>query len=196
MPDLDYLPRGLRPAWRAVADALRGEQPPDVVGDAVDKALARTLRCAGGLQWLTDLAEAVTTCWEQGSVGPLDSYLANLDPVRTTGVGSSFVDAAWTLAATADVRRDGASALDVLVRAGLARMVDKLCVGPMEPDLVPSVFRSAADFTRYVETCLAEVQLDNLARRMTSTGCSGRVRAPRTRMSRPGTKGLLHVPII
>ncbi len=165
-----------------------------MVGDAVDKALARTLRCAGGLQWLTDMAEAVTACWGQGSVGPLDSFLANLDPVRATGVGSSFVDAAWTLAATADVRREGAPALDVLVRAGL--MVDKLCVGPIEPDLVPSVFRSAGDFAGYVETCLAEVQLDDLARRMTSTGCSGRVRAPRTRLSRPGTRGLLHEPIV
>lgn len=196
VPDLDHLPRGLRPAWRAVADALRGQQPPAVVGDAIDKALARTIRCAGGLYWVTELAEAVTACWEQGSFGPLDSLIAELAPARATGVGSSFVDVAWTLAATDDPRREGVSTLDVLVRAGLERMVDKLCVGPMEPDLVPAVFQSAGDFSPYVERCLAEVQLDKLARQMTSTRCTGRVHAPRTRLSRPGTRELLHAPIV
>jgi hypothetical protein len=196
VPVLDHLPRGLRPAWRAVAGALRGQQPPSVVGDAIDKALARTVRCASGLNWVTDLAEGVTGCWEQGTFGPLESLIANLPPTRATGVGSAFVDAAWTLAATDDPRADGVSTLDVLVRAGLERMIDKLCVGPMEPDLVPAVFRSAGDFSPYIETCLAEVQLDKLARQMTSTGCDGRVCAPRTRLPRPGTSELLHEPIV
>ena len=86
----------------AVADALRGQQPPPVVGDAVEKALARTVRHAGGLQWLIGLAEAVAACHEQGSLGPLEAFTANLEPARATGVGSAFVDAAWSLAATAD----------------------------------------------------------------------------------------------
>jgi hypothetical protein len=194
VPDLDRLPRGLRPAWRAVADALRGQQPPPVVGDAVEKALARTVRHAGGLQWLMELAEAVATCG-QGSVGPLESFTANLEPAKATGVGSAFLDAAWSLAAADEPRRDAASALDALVEVGLERMVDKLCVGPLEPDLVPAVFSSSAALSTYVEKCIGEVQVERLARQITRTGCSGDIRAPRTRLSRPGTEGLLHEPI-
>lgn len=195
VPDLDRLPRGLRPAWRAVADALRGQQPPPVVGDAVEKALARTVRHAGGLQWLVGLAEAVATCEGRGSFWPLESFAANLEPAKATGVGSAFLDAAWSLAAADEPRRDAASALDALVVVGLERMVDKLCVGPLEPDLVPAVFSSAADLSTYVEKCIGQVQVERLARQITRRGCSGDIRAPRTRLSRPGTEGLLHEPI-
>ena len=196
MPDLDRLPRGLRPAWRAVADALRGQQPPPVVGDAVDKALARTVRHAGGLQWLVGLAGAVAACQEQGSLRPLEAFTESLEPARATGVGSAFVDAGWSLAAAAE-EPSGApgSLLDTLVQTGLERMVDKLCVGPLEPDMVPAVFPSADDLSTYVERCIAEVQVERLARQITRGGCSGVVRAPRTCLSRPGTEGLLHEPI-
>jgi hypothetical protein len=195
VPDLDRLPRGLRPAWRAVADALRGQQPPPVVADAVEKALARTLRHAGGLQWVIGLAEAVSACNEQGTLGPLEALIGNLEPSRATGVGGAFIDAAWSLAATDDTPRGALSALDTLITAGLERMVDKLCVGPLEPDLVPAVFSSAGDLSTYVEKCVSEVQLDNFAKQVTRTGCTGNVRAPRTRLSRPGTKGLLYEPV-
>lgn len=196
MPDLDRLPRGLRPAWRAVADALRGQQPPPVVADAIDKALARTVRHAGGLQWLVGLAGAVTDCQEQGSLGPLESFTASLEPARATGVGSAFVDAAWSLAAAGE-KPDGTpgSVLNTLVETGLERMVDKLCVGWLEPDLVPAVFSSVADLATYVEKCVGEMQTERLARQMIRGGCSGDIRAPRTRLSRPGTEGLLHEPI-
>lgn len=56
MPDLDRLPRGLRPLVAFRADAVRGEQPSPVVGDAMEKAIAQTLRHPGGLTWLPDLA--------------------------------------------------------------------------------------------------------------------------------------------
>jgi hypothetical protein len=196
MPDLDRLPRGLRPAWRAVADALRGQQPPSVVGDAVEKALARTIRRTGGLYWVMDLAQAVAACRQQGSLVPLEKLTASLEPTRATGVGGAFIDAAWTLAATDDVHPEAESTLHTLVRTGLERMVDKLCVGPLEPDLVPAVFPSATAMATYIEECLSEVQLDKLAKQMTRTGCSGHIRAPRTRLSRPGTKGLIHEPIV
>lgn len=196
VPDLDRLPRGLRPAWRAVADALRGQQPPPVVADAVEKALARTVRHAGGLQWLIGLAEAVASCHNQGSLESLEAFTANLDPARATGIGSAFVDAAWSLAAAEDPPRAPGRVLDTLVETGLERMVDKLCVGPLEPDMVPAVFSSATDLSTYVETCIGEVQVERLARQMTRRGCSGNIRAPRTRLSRPGTEGLLHEPIV
>lgn len=196
MPDLDRLPRGLRPAWRAVADALRGQQAPPVVGDAIDKALARTVRHAGGLQWLGGLAGAVTDCQEQGSLGPLEAFTASLEPAKVIGVGSAFVDAAWSLAAAGE-EPDGTpgSVLNTLVETGLERMVDKLCVGPLEPDLVPAVFSSADDLATYVEKCVGEAQTERLARQMIRRGCNGNIRAPRTRLSRPGTEGLLHEPI-
>lgn len=195
VPDLDRLPRGLRPAWRAVADALRGQQPPPIVGDAIEKALARTIRLAGGLRWVPDLAEAVVACHTEGSLSQMEAVTAALEPTQVTGVGSAFVEAAWSFAATNGPHGDGASMLDGLVRAGLERMVDKLCVGPLEPDLVPAVFSSVRGLLSYVEKCLEEVQLANLAGQMTRTGCTGHIRAPRTRLSRPGTKGLLYEPI-
>lgn len=178
-----------------MADALRGQQPPLVVGDAIEKALARTLRRAGGLQWVVDLSQTVADCQVQGSLRPLEALAANLDPGTTTGIGGAFMDAAWSLAAVPEASPNANSALEALAEAGLERMVDKLCVGPLEPDLVPAVFSSASDLWRYVRECLDEVQLDSLSARLIRTGCTGKVRAPRTRLSRPGTKGLLHEPI-
>ncbi len=195
VPDLDRLPRGLRPAWRAVADALRGQQPAPVVADAVEKALARTLRHSGGLQWLADLAAAIAACRSEGSLRPMEEMVANLDRSRATGVGGAFLDAAWSLAAVDVVREGTAPDLDGLVSQGLERMVEKLCIGPLEPDLVPAVFSSTTDLWTYVEQCLSDVQIDGLARQLTRTGCTGNVRAPRTRLPKPGTKGLLYAPI-
>jgi hypothetical protein len=192
VPDLDRLPRGLRPAWRAVADAFRGQQPPQVSADAIEKALARTLRHAGGLQWLPGLAEALASCGEKGSLSPLEEYTAKLERSRATGVGSAFVDAAWTLAGGDNPPRDVASSTDLLMQSGLQRMVDKLCVGPLEPELVPSVFASPRELATYVEECMAETQFVRLARQLAQTGCTGKVRAPRTRLLRRGTKGLLY----
>jgi hypothetical protein len=195
VPDLDRLPRGLRPAWRAVADALRGQQPAPVVADAVEKALARTLRHSGGLQWLADLADAVVACHSQGSLRPMEVVVANLERSRATGVGGAFLDAAWSLAALDDAAGGAQADLDGLVARGLERMIEKLCIGPLEPDLVPAVFSSTTDLWTYIEQCVAEVQLDGLARQLTRSGCTGNVRAPRTRLSKVGTKGLLYEPV-
>ena len=195
MPDLDRLPRGLRPAWRAVADALRGRQPAPVVADAVEKALARTLRHSGGLQWLADLADAVAACHAQGSLQPMEAVATNLERSQATGVGGAFLDASWSLAALDDAPGGAPVDLDGLAARGLERMIEKLCIGPLEPDLVPAVFSSATDLWTYVEQCVAEVQLDGLARQLTRSGCTGNVRAPRTRLSKVGTKGLLYEPV-
>jgi hypothetical protein len=165
------------------------------VADAVEKALARTIRHTRGLQWVVGLAEAVTACHEQGSFTPLEAFAANLEQARATGVGSAFVDAAWSLAANEYRFRASGLGLETLVESGLERMVDKLCVGPLEPDLVPAVFSSTTDLSTYVEKCIKEVQLKQLARQIARSGCGGSIRAPRTRLSRPGTKGLLHEPI-
>jgi hypothetical protein len=144
------------------------------------------------LQWTADLADALTASREQGSLGPLEGALAGLAPSRTTGTGNSFVDAAWWLAVAGDGQGAAAPTLDRLVWAGLERMVNKLCVGPLEPDLVPAWFSSAGNPCSYVEACMSEVQLGALAKQVVRGGC---VRAPRSRLARPGTKGLLHVAI-
>lgn len=195
MPDLDRLPRGLRRSWRSVADAVRGQQPPPVVGDAIEKALAETLRHSGGLQWLPELAEAVAACRDDYSLRPLELVADALDRGTATGVGGAFVDAAWSLAAEVDGNPGDHSIVDELVVRGLERMIYKLCLGPLEPDMVPGVFSSVRDLRLFVETCMAEVRLEDLGRQLTRTGCSGHVRAPRTRLPRPGTKELLHEPI-
>lgn len=194
MPDLDRLPRGLRPAWRAVADALRGQQPPAVVADAVEKALAKTLRRSGGLEWLPDLAQAVASCRAQHSVRPLERAANALDRGTVTGVGAAFVEAAWSLSGTVP-DSEGSIVVDELVIRGLERMIDKLCIGPLEPGLVPGIFASSAQLRDYVALCVAAVQLEDIAQRLTRSGCSGRIRAPRTRLARPGTGGLLHAPL-
>jgi hypothetical protein len=166
-----------------------------VVADAIEKALARTVRRAGGLQWVAGLADAVAACRAQGSLHPLEVVAASLEPSKATGVGGAFLDAAWSLAATPATAGGSSRDLDALVKAGLERMVEKLCVGPLEPDLVPTIFSAATELSAYVERCVSEVQLDNMTRQMTRTGCTGKVRAPRTRLARPGTKELLHEPL-
>jgi hypothetical protein len=194
MPDLDRLPRGLRRAWRSVADAVRGEQPPPVVGDAMEKAIAQTLRHSGGLTWLPDLARAVASCQADNSSDDLEAATAKLDRRVATGIGGAFVDAAWSMAGEAGSAETDA-VVDELAARGIRRMIDKLCIGPIEPDLVPSVFQSSAVLREYIELCVAEVRLYDLSQKLTRTGCSGHVRAPRTRLARPGTEGLLHEPI-
>lgn len=195
MPDLDRLPRGLRRSWRSVADAVRGEHPPPVVGDAMEKAIAQTLRRSGGLTWLPDLASAVASHRAGLSTDELEAAIAALDRRAATGIGGAFVDAAWSLAAEPGSCDSGVVA-DELAARGLRRMIDKLCIGPIEPDLVPKIFPSSAALRAYVDNCVVEVRFDDLAQRLMSTGCSGRVHAPRTRLARPGTKGLLHEPIV
>lgn len=143
MPDPDRLPRGLRRSWRSVADAVRGKQPPPVVGDAMEKAIAQTLRHSGGLRWLPDLASAAVSCQAGHSSHELEAAIAALDRRAATGIGGAFVDAAWSLVAEAG-GTDGEVVIDQLATRGLRRMIGKLCIGPIEPDLVPSVFPSSA----------------------------------------------------
>lgn len=143
MPDLDRLPRGLRRAWRPVADAVRGEQPPAVVGDAMEKAIADTLRHSGGLTWLPDLASAVASCQAAHSLGDLEAMIAALDRRAATGIGGAFVDAACSMAGEAGGSENHA-VVDELAARGLRRMIEKLCIGPITPELVPSVFESSA----------------------------------------------------
>jgi hypothetical protein len=134
-------------------------------------------------------------CRDDHSLRPLELVADALDRGTATGVGGAFVDAAWSLAAELGSNSGDQSIVDELVVRGLERTIYKLCLGPLEPDLVPSVFSSVVDLRVFVETCLAEVRLEVLGRQLTRTGCTGHVRAPRTRLPRPGTKELLHEPI-
>lgn len=188
---MDRLPRGLRPAWRPVADALRGQQPPDVVGDAMEKALASTLRRSGGLEWLQDVNAALSVCLEHRNTEPLIDALASVPRLTATGVGAAFVEAAWAIANGGG----DAPTLEGLLQHGLRRLIAKLCTGVIEPDMVPAVFDSYGSYDSYVSRCVETVRAEVIADQVVRHGCNGQVRAPRSRIVRLGTRGLLHAPI-
>ena len=194
MPDLDRLPRGVRKGWGKVADAMLGAHPPDVVADAVEKALAKTLRVCGNLSWLQDLDDVVVVCQQQGTSRPLEDYVRTLEPRITRGVESAFIDVARQLA-TSPHLHSVLGGQGVLV-AGLLRMVDKLCLGPIGPDLVPRVFATHAEYQAYSGAVRSYANTASIANQIARRNFDvTRLRAPRSRLERPGTAELLHVPI-
>ncbi|MHB1526648.1 MAG: hypothetical protein ACYCZN_10265 [Candidatus Dormibacteria bacterium] len=196
MPDLDHLPKGFLLAWRSVADAIRGRQQPTLVGDAIEKALARTLRKAGGLPEAPELAEAIRRSCVLQSIQPLERAIESLDVARAGGIVAAVVDAAWALVATGDGDGTSSPDLDVLAELSLERMIQKLCLGPLEPNLVPAIFASVAELRAYYRACVSEVDLHSFVEQLARSGYSGRVHAPRTRLHRLGTRELLHAPLL
>jgi hypothetical protein len=196
VPDLDRLPRSVRPAWRQVADAIRGQHACEVVAERIEKAVARTFRRSGGLVWLEDLARGLAEAWAIGTTAPVERAVCQLDRCSATGVGSAFVDAARSLAASGSTVLDPApDPLTVLVGAGIERMAWKLCLGPLEPNMTPTVFPLADDFAAYADDCIRRVRIERLAADFISSGCTGRMRAPRTRQRSRSTAELLHAPL-
>ena len=194
MPDLDRLPRGVRKGWGKVAQAVEGAQAPNVVADAVEKALAKTLRVCGNLGWLQDLDQAVLDCQQSGSIEALEVFVGALDPRITRGVESAFIDVARQLAVSPDLH-DVLGGGGVLV-PGLLRMIDKLCLGPIGPNLVPQVFANHAELDAYTDAVRRLVNTSSIAGRIkTSHFDVSRLHAPRTRLARVGTAELLHEPI-
>jgi hypothetical protein len=195
VPDLDRLPRGVRKGWGRVARAVEGAQPPEVVADAVEKALAKTLRLCGDLAWLEDLARAVTDAQTADSVQELEAYLRTLDPTITRGVESAFIDVARHKAVWPDPDGVAVSA-DTLLAQGLLRMIDKLCLGPMRPDLLPRWNQDQRDWGAYTEAIRALVDAEGISRGARRRDFDvSTLRAPRSRLDRPGTADLLHAPI-
>lgn len=194
MPDMDRLPRGVRRGWRSVASAVLGAQPPAVAADAVEKALAKTLRICGDLTWLADLDRAIRESWSEESSAPLEAFVRTLDPRVTRGVESAFIDVAREQALNGDRRAPVGP--EHLVVPGLLRMVDTLCLGPLGPDLVPQVFRTQGELDHYRArlTELTDVDSISVQIRQRDFEVSG-LRAPRTRLVRPGTAALLNRPI-
>lgn len=190
MPDLDRLPRGVKRSWRSVADAVRGVHAPDVVADAMEKSLAKTLRESGALPWLPSLVDRIIVSRASGTdLVPADVFrVVELD--SSSGVAAAFVDAAVAVAARPSV----GVVIDDLAVEALRRMVEKLCTGPLEPELVPEVFPDRDAYRHYINQCIEVAQLTKLGARVTApTGRS--VRAPKSRLPRPGTAGLLHEPL-
>lgn len=192
MPDLDHLPRGVRRGWGRVADAVRGGQHPDVVSDAMEKAISKSVRLlSSDLGWLVDLDTAIQQSHDSGSIEALDGLLSSLDPCVTRGVEAVFVDEARSLALS-----DKGSDLRDLLVGGLLRMPDKLCLAAIEPDLVGSSFVSYAQWRAYRGDALGRVNAGAIADRILRSDMrTATLRAPRTRLPRPGTKALLDAAI-
>lgn len=193
VPDLDKLPRGVRSGWRQVADAVLGRHDPLTVAERIEKAAARSLRSSPDIEGLFDLADALDGAWRAGSTRPVEAVVSRLGCRATTGVLSAFVDKARSLAAGGPPALGPLpDPLGVLAESGIERMAWKLCLGPLEPTVTPRVFVSNSEFVRYADDCLRQVRVGELGRRLTEGGCTGDVRAPRTRRKRRSTAELLH----
>jgi hypothetical protein len=192
MPDLDRLPRGVRRGWSRVADAVRGAQDPGVVGNAIEKAIARTIRLLpADLGWLVDLDRAIGQSRTEGTIDALDAYVSSLNTRVARGVEAAFVDEARRLAMS-----NGFYDVRSLIVGGLLAMPEKLCLAAVAPELVGSSFMSYRQMRSYTDSAMAFVNAGAIADQIIRDGFhTTRVKAPRTRLDRPGTKVLLHAPI-
>ena len=191
---MDHLPRSIRHAWRQAAEAFVGGHDPGVVAERAEKAIAKTLRREGPIDWLEGLADSVQESWRVGGSVPIDQFVDSLDPRAVTGVYSGFVDAARVAGANGPQR--GVDALETVAHDGVRRMVRKLCLAPLEPEDVGTVgFPTHAVVTRVVDDVLQRLQVVPLARLLATAGQGRSVRAPRSALQRKATKELLGAPI-
>jgi hypothetical protein len=191
---MDHLPRSIRHAWRQAAEAFVGGHDPAVVAERAEKAIAKTLRREGQIDWLEGLAESVQESWRVGSSAPVDHFVRSLDPRSATGVYSGFVDAARVAAASSP--RQDVDAFEAVAHDGVRRMVRKLCLAPLEPAVVGTAgFPTYAVVSRVVDDVLQRLQVVPLARLLAGAGKGRSVRAPRSTLQRKSTKELLDAPI-
>lgn len=165
------------------------------MADCSEKAMAATLR-SGAAAHLGRLASALRAA-PADRPGEVDRVVGTLPRPWVTGLGRSFVDAARLLARGMDLP-DGASDAvghTELVANGLGRMAWQHCFGPMEPELVPSLFATSEEYNRYVMACLSEVRFGRLVEQVGNCSSPSDIRAPRRRRPRKTTEELLHAPI-
>lgn len=197
MPDLDHLPYNVRRHWRTsgTVAAVSGRQDHITVADCSEKAMAAALR-HGAAEHVDLLAEALRVDRADRPC-EVDLVVGTLPRPWVVGIGRCFVDAARLLARGLG-QPDGAShnvGLVELTTNGLRRMAWQQCFGPMEPDCVPGLFATSADYHRYVLDCLNAIRFDRLADQLLSRPSPSGIRAPRRRRPRKTTKELLHAPI-
>lgn len=175
-----------------MADAVRGGQDPSVVADAIEKAIAKTVRLLPtDLGWLVDLDRAIGQARSSGTIDPLDAFVSSLDTRVTRGVEAAFVDEARRLAVS-NQHYD----LRTLIVGGLLTMPEKLCLAALAPDLMGTRFASYPQLRSYTNATMAFVNAGAIANQILRDGLrTTKVRAPRTTLGRPGTKALLHAQI-
>lgn len=195
MPDNDCLPRGLRRHWRQVADAVDGRQPPNVVGERLEKAMAAELREADG----ATKAIAYAVCAAAANrTEEVERVVGRLPVGWVRGPGAPWVEAARSLASAVDGGRISADE-DVLrataIENGLRGMAYRSCLGPIEPLAQGRAFSSLVEYNDYVASCLDEVRFDLLAAAVSRSETAHRIRAPRTRRRPRTTREMLNAPI-
>ena len=194
MPDMDHLPRSIRHAWRQAADAFSGGHDPATVAERAEKAIASMLRREGPVLWLHGLADAVEECWRLSETRPVEEFIRQLDPRAVTGVYSGFVDAARVAASSGPSANP--DAFEVVAHDGVRRMVRKLCLAPLEPNVVGTeAYPSHGDVSRAVNDVLDRLQVRALARMLAAAELGHCVRAPRSAIRRKSTKDLLNAPL-
>lgn len=194
---MDWLPKRVARGWRQVGDAVRGRFEPSVVARQIEKAMARTLRAAGGVPWVHQMGDALGQSWRDGSSDAIESLVARLDPADCGTARGVFVDAARSLSAEGPYRQPGMLVPEAdpdrsLAVEGLRRMPDRLCFGGIEPKLIGDTFANSAEFCDYRESCLREVRFDKVAIQLLDGRDPSKITAPRSSGHRKTTKELLH----
>ena len=74
-------------------------------------------------------------------------------------------------------------------------MAEKLCLGPIEPTLVPAFYSSHDEVVRAAHAALERLQIGPLVKMLTKAQQGACVRAPRGQVPRRSTGELLHAAI-
>lgn len=198
MPDFDRLPRRVARPWSTVGELIRGRKEPLEVADHMERAIAATLRASECGPLLERLALAARDARLAGSPELMEITIAALAPGAMGDARQAFVDAARVLGAapmSPEWALNPGDVLKELVSEGIRRLPWKLCLGPLEPELVPVPFSSSGELIGYANYCLALVRVGALTTSLLRPGRSGRIIAPRRRRLRRSTEEMLFAPI-
>lgn len=197
MPDDDVIPRRVPRRWRKAARLAAGAGAPDEIAPRVTKALAGTLRDAGGCPGLGELGAAVLRSargqsdWSDEVARVRAAYETNTHTEIASAVGRALAESRTPELAT--MEEDEVRLL--LATEFLKRLIARNLFGRIRALVIPSRFQSYEGAKRFEFECEAGAQLKNLARRLLAHESGKGLVAPPATSPSEGTEILLHKPI-
>jgi hypothetical protein len=190
MPDGDVISRGVRFAWRASYEGVRGGDSVAVVAGRLTKSVALVLRRSGGLPDLVAAGILVGRV-QSGEVTPE----TGLDMARSLGRGPGIGAMPLLEATQRCLLRDPTDVEPIFAIAEevLHVIVDAEFLGRLSPDLVGERFDGVAEAAEYIADCHSALQAPfrDMARKLVLHPDAQGLRAAPVRRRRRSTLELL-----
>lgn len=194
MPDNDIVPRGVRRHWRPAARLFIGGHEPAIVGVAIERALAQTVR-ESALPPAAPFVRMVQHSIDVYSTSGFED--ARRDYLRRAGGGQLALDVVGVVQAMHETERQELLSWpaadvgrEVMARA-LRRCAIRCLVGPdVVMDRMIRGGHSLSDIARHEQACVDLVRYDAIAYQV-ERGNSAHARSPARPWSRQDLAGFL-----